>query len=107
MRPLAERGSFQLRSEDDVRRVLLLLQARSRGVPRTLRLLDASGRVLAQETVGTAITSLAFGPLPVHAPSMRFYLDAMPPVASEPDVLVTTPVAQPLADFSVSLREQR
>lgn len=89
---------------DDVRlrRATLIVQARSVGQTRTLELRGDDGHVYGSWPIGTAKTQVSFGPLPLAgSTSVHFTLTTSP--AGQMRIVSVQP--QPLADFSVSIRD--
>jgi hypothetical protein len=68
---------------------------------RTLQLLDTSGHVIAQGTVGTEDTQLVLGPTGVSGLSASYTLRAEP----AGDVKITSLQAQPVANVTKSIRD--
>lgn len=88
-------------TNDELRRVDLVVHAQTGGQPRSLSLLDTQGNVLGKWQIGGGDTQVSFGPLQLNGTSAR-YLLRVDPVGP---MKVTSVVAQPLADFSVSIRD--
>lgn len=102
---IAEEASLDVRTSDArVRRIMVLVRARSRGGPRTLQLLDEAGLLLGAHTVNTTDTQIMYGPLALLGPMTRLRLRVLPTAAAGPSLSISETSAQPLADFSISLR---
>ena len=84
-----------------LRRVNVIFAAQSRDVARRLQVVDEDGAVVAQAELSTSAGEVVLGPLSLDGFDERFTLRTEPPGPVD----VTSISAQPLADFSVSLRD--
>ena len=95
-------GTVQLAWEDPrLRRVGLTVLAASEGTPRKLQLVDDEGKVVGEWEIGTQMTQVTFQPLRVDGKSASFTLRTEPSGRIDFDSITV----QPLADFSVSIRD--
>jgi hypothetical protein len=83
-----------------LKRALLIVKAKSEGAPTQLTLRDADGHTYGTWPIGNELTQVSFGPFPVSGTSAQFTFTTSPAAK----VAITPLVAQPLADFSVSVR---
>jgi hypothetical protein len=84
----------------DLRRTVLYVSAQSLGVkPETLTLADENGNQLGQWSIGSNPTDVSFGPLPLAGTSATYTLQSSGPLK------IVHANTQPLADFSVSIRD--
>jgi hypothetical protein len=101
-RRLDREGSLRLESTDvRVKRALLLMNVMSPEGPQTIRAIAPSGEVVSELAVGREQATIALGPLSIAREAMPLRLRVTQPL------LIASPSAQALADFSVSLRERR
>ena len=95
-------GTVQLSWDDPrLRRVNLTVMATSEGTPRKLQLVDEEGKVAGEWEIGTQMTQVTFQPLKVDGTSASYVLRTEPSGRIDFDSIA----AQPLADFSVSIRD--
>jgi hypothetical protein len=98
-------GRLQFRNRDpSLTRLSWTLDAMASEKPRTLELVDGSGRVLQSFEVGTTLTSVQLGPFRIGPGSTTYVLRTRDHAAKGWDVVLSPGVLQPLADYSVSLR---
>jgi hypothetical protein len=98
-------GRLAFRNADPrLKRVSWTLDAMASEEPRTLELVDSSGRVRQEVAVGTTLTAIQLGPFPVGPGSTTYVLRTQDHAAKGWDVVLSPGVLQPLADYSVSLR---
>lgn len=93
----------ELKWEDSrLRRAQLIVRARSTGGSRTLRLVDSDGSVYGSWPIGPNETQVSFGTLPLSkSRSATFRFETEPAGGIE----IRSLQPQPLADFSVSIRD--
>ena len=82
-------------------RVGLTVMAASEGAPRKLQLVDDKGNVAGEWNIGTQMTQVTFQPLKVDGTSASYTLRTEPSGRIDFDSITV----QPLADFSVSIRD--
>jgi len=90
-------------SDPDTMRAQITIRAVSPGRPRTLDVADGFGRVTQKFTIGTDVTQVTLGPVPLHPGANQVTIRVEQPATSGPDLSIAAPAVQPLADFSVSL----
>jgi len=88
---------------DDTRlkRAQLIMHAHTGGSPSTVSLVDDSGKSYGRWSIGSGDTQVSFGPLPLSGTTATYKLRVDP----GGPVTVTSLTAQPLADYSVSIRD--
>jgi hypothetical protein len=84
-----------------LRRVNLTVMAASRGAPRVLQLVDDEGQLAGEWEIGTQMTQVTFQPLRVEGTSASYTLQTKPSGRIDFNSIAV----QPLADFSVSIRD--
>jgi hypothetical protein len=105
-RRLEDEGRIVLVHDDPtLKRVLLYLRLVSEDVPRTVRLFDSRGALVGEAIVQPQATDVTFGPIAAHEGDTELVLTAEPGAAGDSGLLLAPVRVQPLADFSVSLRE--
>ena len=98
-------GRLEFHNHDQrLTRLSWTLDAMASEKPRTLELVDSSGRVRQKIAVGTALTAIQLGPFPIGLGSTTYVLRTQDHAAKGWDVVLSPGVLQPLADYSVSLR---
>lgn len=98
-------GTLELEHDDPImRRSQLLLRAVSDDIPRTVRVHDGDGALVAQFLVPTGVADFVIGPIRTPAGRTRLRFEADPPAPIGAGVTIGPPTAQPLSDFSLSLR---
>jgi hypothetical protein len=86
-----------------LKRVQVLIHARSQSAPTSLELLTPDGRVIAQSAIGVTDTPVSWGPVDVAGTSARFELRTTPATTVE----LSSIQLQPLADVTTSIRDVR
>jgi hypothetical protein len=88
-------------SDTRLRRTQIIVHAHTGGAARSLTLADDAGHTYGSWAIGQKDTQVSFGPLPVQGTSAHFTFK----VENGGRVVIGSAAAQPLADFSVSIRD--
>jgi hypothetical protein len=90
-------------SDPRLKRVQVLIHARSHSAPTSLELLAPDSRVIARSAIGVTDTPVSWGPIDLAGSSARFELRTAPATTAE----LSSVQLQPLADVTTSIRDVR